>query len=232
MLVVNDAAGVTFTIAGSAQSTPVFSGLCPGAYVVTMSDANGCTAQSAGLITSPPVVIPSFTYSPDTIFTNNTEVHFLNLSSSNAVTFSWTFGEEGGSPVEHPVYTFPGGLGGLYDICLTATDANGCSNTACTPLPIYDLLTVHVPNAFTPNGDGFNDDFLPIFNLPQVKDYQFFVFNRWGELIFNTNLPGKPWDGSYGGVVSQVDVYVWKLSCKDALSGDLIERIGHVSIVR
>ncbi|MCB0767717.1 MAG: gliding motility-associated C-terminal domain-containing protein [Flavobacteriales bacterium] len=232
VLVVNDAAGVTFTIAGSAQSTPVFSGLCPGAYVVTMSDANGCTAQSAGLITSPPVVIPSFTYSPDTIFTNNTEVHFLNLSSSNAVTFSWTFGEEGGSPVEHPVYTFPGGLGGLYDICLTATDANGCSNTACTPLPIYDLLTVHVPNAFTPNGDGFNDDFLPIFNLPQVKDYQFFVFNRWGELIFNTNQPGKPWDGSYGGVVSQVDVYVWKLSCKDALSGDLIERIGHVSIVR
>ncbi|HNU55652.1 MAG TPA: gliding motility-associated C-terminal domain-containing protein, partial [Flavobacteriales bacterium] len=232
VLVVNDASGVIFSIAGNTQSSPVFNGLCPGAYIVTMTDANGCTAQSAGLITSPPAVVPSFTYSPDTIFTNDTEVHFLNLSSSNAVTFSWTFGEDGSSEVEHPVHTFPGGLGGLYEVCLTATDANGCSNTVCTPLPIFDLLAVHVPNAFTPNGDGVNDDFLPIFNLPQVKEYQFFVFNRWGELIFNTDQPGKPWDGSYGGVVSQVDVYVWKLSCKDALSGDPIERIGHVSIVR
>jgi len=93
------------------------------------------------------------------------------------------------------------------------------------------VLAVHVPNAFTPNGDGINDEFLPIFNVPQVKDYEFLVFNRWGEQIFGTDLPGKPWDGSYGGVVSQVDVYVWKLICKDAITGELIERIGHVTIV-
>ncbi|MGV3638318.1 MAG: gliding motility-associated C-terminal domain-containing protein, partial [Flavobacteriales bacterium] len=230
-LVVNDAAGVTFTVDGISQSSPLFSDLCPGAYLVVMTDANGCIAQSAGVVASPPPVIPSFTYSPDTIVVTNAEVEFLNLSSSNAVSFAWNFGEEDSSTAENPTYTFPGVLGAIYNVCLTAYDANGCSNTACTPIPIYDVLAVHVPNAFTPNGDGFNDEFLPIFNIPQVKDYEFLVFNRWGEQIFGTDLPGKPWDGRYGGVSSQVDVYVWKLKCKDAITGDLIERIGHVTIV-
>ncbi|MBL7954933.1 MAG: gliding motility-associated C-terminal domain-containing protein, partial [Flavobacteriales bacterium] len=230
-LVVNDADGVSFTVNGVTQASPLFNGLCPGTYLVVMTDANGCIAQSAGVVASPPPVIPSFTYSPDTIVVTNAEVNFLNLSSSNAVSFAWTFGEEDESTAENPTYTFPGVLGAIYNVCLTAYDANGCSNTACLPIPIYDVLAVHVPNAFTPNGDGINDEFLPIFNVPQVKDYEFLVFNRWGEQIFGTNLPGKPWDGRYGGVVSQVDVYVWKLICKDAITGDLIERIGHVTIV-
>ncbi len=230
-LVVNDAEGVSFIVNGITQASALFNGLCPGAYLVVMTDANGCIAQSAGVVASPPPVIPSFTYSPDTIVVTNAEVNFLNLSSSNAVSFAWTFGEEDASTAENPTYTFPGVLGAIYNVCLTAYDANGCSNTACLPIPIYDVLAVHVPNAFTPNGDGINDEFLPIFNVPQVKDYEFLVFNRWGEQIFGTDLPGKPWDGSYGGVVSQVDVYVWKLICKDAITGELIERIGHVTIV-
>ncbi|TXI81460.1 MAG: T9SS type B sorting domain-containing protein, partial [Flavobacteriales bacterium] len=227
-----DPEGYSYTINNDTQSASLFNGLCAGTYVVTMTNANGCIARSTALIASPPPVVPSFTYSPDTIFTSNTEVRFLNLSSSNAVSFTWAFGDDGVSLSEHPTHTFPGGLGGTYDVCLTATDANGCSNTVCSPLFIHDLLAVFVPNSFTPNGDGLNDEFLPIFNLPQVKDYQFLVFNRWGERIFGTDQPGKPWNGSYGGVASQVDVYVWKLTCKDALSGDLIERIGHVTIVQ
>jgi len=231
-LAVNDPDGALYTVSGITQASPYFTGLCAGPYLVTMTDANGCVAQAAGVVASPPYVVPSFTYSPDTIITTNPEVSFLNLSSTNAVSFSWTFGTLGNSTATNPTYTFPGGLGGVYEVCLTASDANGCTVTACTPLPVYDVLNVYVPNAFSPNGDGFNDEFLPIFNLPQVKDYQFMVFNRWGEQIFGTNLPGKPWDGSYGGVVSQVDVYVWKLICKDALTGELIERVGHVSVVR
>ena len=148
---------------------------------------------------------------------------------------SWKANERPAPPPAHHLAAVgldPGGLGGVYEVCLTAADANGCAQTICTPLAVHDLLMVFVPNAFSPNGDGFNDEFLPIFNLPQVKDYQFMVFNRWGEQIFGTDQPGKPWDGGYGGVVSQVDVYVWKLSCKDALSGEPIERVGHVTIVK
>ncbi|MBX2973439.1 MAG: gliding motility-associated C-terminal domain-containing protein [Flavobacteriales bacterium] len=232
-LVVQDPEGALYTVAGTTQATPLFTGLCPGPYVVVMADANGCVARSAGVIASPPPVVPSFTYSPDTIIITNPEVTFLNLSSSNAVSFTWTFGDLGTSTEEHPTYTFPGSLGDVYEVCLTAADANGCAMTVCTPLPVHDVLAVFVPNAFSPNGDGHNDVFLPIFNLPpQAKDYQFMVFNRWGERIFDTDQPGKPWDGGYGGVASQVDVYVWKLTCKDGLTGEPIEHVGHVTIVK
>jgi gliding motility-associated-like protein len=232
ILVVADPDGVSYILSGNSQTDPTFNSLCPGIHTVMMIDANGCTAEMEGLITSPPPVIPSFTYSPDTILANGTEVHFANLSSPNAVTFNWVFGDGDTSPIEQPVHSYPQGLGGVYEVCLVATDLNGCRDTVCAPLIIHDLLAVHVPNAFTPNGDGVNDVFLPVLNVPRVKDYQFMVFNRWGELIFGTERPGEPWDGAYQGVVSQVDVYVWRLTCKDALSGDLIEKVGHVSIVR
>ena len=65
-----------------------------------------------------------------------------------------------------------------------------------------------------------------------MVDYKFMVFDRWGEQIFGTDLPGKPWNGDYSDVTSKTEVYVWKLVCRDQLSGDLIERIGHVTLLK
>ncbi|MBL7952808.1 MAG: gliding motility-associated C-terminal domain-containing protein [Flavobacteriales bacterium] len=224
--------GVWFIIQGSSQTSPIFSGLCAGEHHFIMGDADGCTASGTAIVLSPPPVVAGFTFSPDTILISDPAVHFVNTSSVNAVSFAWNFGNAGTSTEENPAFVFPDGQADIYEVCLTARDANGCPHQVCLPLPIYDVLLVHVPNAFSPNGDGHNDEFLPVFNLPQVKDYQFMVFNRWGERIFGTDLPGKPWDGGYSGVRSQVDVYVWKLTCKDALSGEPIERVGHVTIVQ
>ena len=206
--------------------------LCAGAYSVIMVDTNGCIANSSGVILSPPPVIPAFAFAPDTVFVDDPTVDLVNLSSPNAITFNWSFQDLGTSTERSPTFTFPNGLGGVYTVCLTAFDANGCSNEICLPIQVFDLLQVSVPNAFSPNGDGINDDFLPIFNLPWVVDYKFMVFNRWGEQIFGTDLPGKPWNGDYSDVTSQTEVYVWKLICRDQLSGDLIERIGHVTLLK
>ena len=231
-LTIVDVEGVVFGLGNSLQPDNTFHGLCAGAYPVTMVDAQGCIATSIGMVPSPPPVIASFVYSPDTIFVDDTEVDFINNYSPNAVTFSWAFADLGTSTDRSPTFFFPSGLGAVYTVCLTAADANGCSNEICFPVPIFDLLMVNVPNAFTPNGDGINDDFLPIFNLPWVVDYKFMVFNRWGEQIFGTDQPGKPWNGSYSDVVSKEEVYVWKLICRDHLSGELIERIGHVTLLK
>jgi gliding motility-associated-like protein len=231
-ITVVDPEGVLFTTLGSQQTSPTFTGLCAGDHPFIMTDEDGCTASASATITSPPPVIAGFTFLPDTIFISDPAVTFLNTSSGNAVSFTWTFGNAGTSTERNPSFLFPDRQADIYEVCLTARDANGCPNQVCLPLPIYDVLLVYVPNAFSPNGDGRNDVFLPVFNLPQVKDYQFMVFNRWGEQIFGTDQPGKPWDGGYSGVSSQVDVYVWKLTCKDALSGEPIERVGHVTIVK
>jgi len=231
-LSVIDPEGIGYTLQGNTQNTNTFTGLCAGTYVVTMSDANGCVAISSGLVPSPPPVIADFLFSPDTVFVDAPYVDFTNLSSTNSVTFIWDFGGEGSSNEASPSFNFPGGLGGTYTVCLTAMDVNGCADDTCAVITVLDRLLVFVPNSFTPNGDGVNDGFLPIFNTDAVVDYKFLVFNRWGEEIFNTELPGKPWNGDYSNVSSKEEVYVWKLTAKDKYSGDLIEKIGHVTLLR
>ena len=118
-------------------------------------------------------------------------------------------------------------------ICLTVTDDNGCPDEYCAPIEIFDVLLVHVPNAFTPNGDDENDGFCPIFNLPwAVENYEFMIFNRWGELIHESKVIHAEWDGWYRSEVVKEDVYVWKMKCRDKLTHEVIERIGHVTVLK
>jgi gliding motility-associated-like protein len=231
-IVVVDPAGTLFSLNGSDfQPTNLFGNLCPGDFTVWMQDANGCVASASATIGSPPPVIAGFTQGPDTLFIDQTLASFTNTSSSNATNFVWDFGTGEGSTSVSPSYAFPGGLGGTYTVCLTALDANGCSDSVCAIVPVLDRLLVFVANAFTPNGDGFNEGFKPIFNLPHVADYEFMVFDRWGERIFNSRSLDEAWNGTYGGTLVESEVYVWKLTCRDQFTGELIERLGHVSVL-
>ncbi|MHB1279070.1 MAG: T9SS type B sorting domain-containing protein, partial [Bacteroidia bacterium] len=68
-----------------------------------------------------------------------------------------------------------------------------------------------VPDAFTPNGDGINDQFRPVFEGVERENYHFRVYNRWGELIFDTGDIDEAWDGTFKGVMSESEVYVWQV---------------------
>ncbi len=114
---------------------------------------------------------------------------------------------------------------------LTVTDANGCSASdqiEITANYIEEPL-VYVPNAFTPDGDGTNDTFFPTMSLTP-KEYSFQIFNRWGQLIFDSSSPGEVWDGSQ----LKSDIYVWRLKATfyDEQLLTPYEAIGHVTLVR
>ena len=118
-------------------------------------------------------------------------------------------------------------------VCLTATDDNGCPDTYCEPILVFDLLDVFVPNAFTPNDDDINDGFRPIFNRDHgIENYRFMVFNRWGEELFSTEVIDATWNGNYSGLRSKTEVYVWKVRYRDAYTGELYDRIGHVTLLK
>lgn len=73
-------------------------------------------------------------------------------------------------------------------------------------------VSIFVPTAFSPNGDGINDTFFPFFNAKFiVKTYELTVFNRWGNLIFKTNDVNTPWDGTFNGATLPNDTFVWQL---------------------
>lgn len=91
----------------------------------------------------------------------------------------------------------------------------------------------YFPNAFTPNNDGLNDLFKPVFSEFTNKDYLLMIFNRWGDVIFSTNDITQGWNGRYkdSSKDAQQDVYVYKLFAIDKYGIEL-EKVGHVSLVR
>ena len=229
-----DGQGVLFSLDGGDtwSSSNIISGLCAGGYTVTMQDANGCLASAPASIGSPDPVIANFYAAPDSLNVTNTLVSFTNLSG-NAETFVWDFAGLGTSLEGEPSFTFPDALGGTYTVCLTATNSNGCTDSICHPVVILDELYVNVPNAFTPNDDGINEGFCPIFNVPAFADeYGFMIFDRWGLLIFESTTIGEHWNGQLNSVEVQEDVYVWKMHCRDIITKEVYDMIGHVTVLR
>lgn len=107
------------------------------------------------------------------------------------------------------------------------TDVNGCRIT--DQVTVFVNGTLYVPNTFTPDGDGINDGFVAL--ATEVKDYQLRVFNRWGEEIFASARLEDPWDGTFHGVRSPIDTYVWRIDLTE-LNGKKRTVFGHVNLVR
>lgn len=110
---------------------------------------------------------------------------------------------------------------------LHTTDDNGCYNSDTVFVRLDGVL--YVPNAFTPDDDGLND----LFDVKglDIESYRLFIFNRWGELIFESNDLNYKWDGTYKNKLVQIDTYVWKVMYTD-FQKNYFEKIGHVSIIR
>ncbi|MCB9193921.1 MAG: gliding motility-associated C-terminal domain-containing protein [Flavobacteriales bacterium] len=136
---------------------------------------------------------------------------------------AWSTGAQGASiHVDQPgTYTVQ-----VSSDCGVAIDSVHVILIACGPY-------IHVPNAFTPDGDGHNDQFLPVID-GDLLDYTFDIFDRWGERIFTSTVPGEAWDGTVGGAPVPDGVYVWQLHYK-ALAHDGVKQdrmIGHVTLLR
>lgn len=109
----------------------------------------------------------------------------------------------------------------------TVTDENGCTNYATVPIEFEPII--YVPNAFTPDGDSFNNEFRAIAH--NIKDFKMYIFNRWGELIHTMDDLNDSWDGSYNGSLVLDDVYVWQIVYTDLNDIDH-ELRGHVTLLK
>jgi gliding motility-associated-like protein len=139
---------------------------------------------------------------------NGSPISFSNLSSNSNV-WNWDFGDQTSSSDESPFhnYTQPG----VYTIKLTASNQYGCADslTKQNYIYIYPTPKVFVPNAFTPNGDGQNDVLTPF--VSGSKYFDFMIFNRWGEKVFQTDNPNFGWDGTFKGDKAPFGVYIYHL---------------------
>ena len=215
----------------------------PGCYnVILVSEfVNGCkdSIPRSNIVCVNPVPKADFDWGPKNATVIEPFIEFDD-KSINATSLVWNF-DRGAVPItssdENPFVTFTSSEKGVYNVCLMATNG-ACFNEICKDVTILDNFSVFVPNAFTPDGDGLNDVFFPNGkshdNLEGLDQYGFMIFNRWGELIWETTTPYQPWDATdqkTGNVVMQ-DVYVWKVNAWDHVEGTLKTYYGHISVLR
>ncbi|MES2568268.1 MAG: PKD domain-containing protein [Bacteroidota bacterium] len=224
----------------SSAQNPVHIYTTPGTYsvILTVSTTGGCTNNTdltPIIIYARPYPVASFTVN-QTIFNLPYDELICTNLSTGAVSYNWSFGDGGTSTAVHPHYNYT--TVGFYDIQLIATSPFGCSDTAVVKIATdADLI---FPNAFTPNEDGTNDGYYIPGSLDNdiffpyasgVVEYKFQVFNRWGELIFETEDFKQGWNGYYRGKICQVGVYVWKAYVK-LNNGKIFNLTGDVTLLR
>lgn len=184
-------------VSGGNTSSPTVN--AAGTYTLTVTSANSCTAIDSVVISSAPAPLASFASNPATGVAPLT-VSFSN-TSQNANTFMWLFGDGQSSILLNPtdIYT----TAGTYNVLLIASDNNFCPDTATTTIIVLDNYSLIIPNIFTPNGDGFNDQFRVIGT--GVSEINTKVFDRWGLKLAEWNNLGESWDGYTTSGVKEAD---------------------------
>jgi gliding motility-associated-like protein len=146
--------------------------------------------------------------------------------------FAWDFGDGGVSFVVNPRHIY--GNAGSYVICLYGENQFGCPDSMCKALTITVVVVsdsgiIDLPNAFTPNGDNNNDFF--VVRGRDIEKMHLKIFNRWGELVFESRDPLIGWDGTYKDEPQEMEVYDWLLNAT-LRSGEHIFKKGNVTLLR
>lgn len=189
-------------------------------YQVTVSDAFGC--EDVASVTVDLFPEPWVYAGQDFAIEYGEQAQLGAQSGPGALLWTpdlWITCTDCPSPVVFPEVST------LYTVEIT--DANGCRATD----DVFVIIngTLYVPNTFTPDGDGVNDTFFAL--ATEVKEFRMYVFNRWGEKIYEAADLDDPWDGTYSGTPSPIDTYVWRVDMQE-LNGEKHVVFGHVNLVR
>jgi gliding motility-associated-like protein len=159
---------------------------------------------------------------------------FINNSTGITIsTWNWIFGDGTTNDQQVPPdHLFPQtGEETKYIVTLVVGNSFGCTDTATQVIDVLKSCFIAVPGAFTPNGDGVNDYLYPL-NALKAVDLQFKVYNRWGQMVFETTNWLVKWDGTMGGRPQPAGAYAWFLSYTDSDTGKRIFQKGTSLLIR
>ncbi|MNU48414.1 PKD domain protein [compost metagenome] len=209
----------------------------PGTYTVSITSVsdNGCVYSNTFtnmIVVDGPTANFHISPNPTTIFEPN--VMLNNSSSTDVVNYSWLI--QGGAPatssLENVNVDFPEGIVGNYNVTLIVTNANGCVDSITKIVQVLSDVILYAPNTFTPDGDELNQ--MWFLHIDGIDIYQFGlkIFNRWGEVIWESHDPKAAWDGTYQGEIVPYGAYSWILETREIISDKKYTFNGHINVIR
>ncbi len=225
--------------AAGLNTQPVFSNLTSGDYTIVVQDANGCETTLSQTLSAPQEITVELSHSGDPIAAQTLVLGdsirltaLVNIPSDQIASILWTPAIPGctdcTSAFVTPLTTT------TYQVLVT--DLNGCTATDQLTISLSRRLRLYIPNAFSPNDDGYNDRFYINAGEDISVIRSFRVWDRWGNMLFErqnfeANDPEFGWDGKARGKVMTPAVYVYSIEF-ELLNGEVLKEKGEVSLVR
>ena len=177
-----------------------------------------------------PAPIADFTFSPRELNIFENVANFVD-ASTDAVGWNWNFDNDGFSNEQNPSFAFPDT--GLQVVTLIVTHESGCQDSLTQFIDVRPVVRYFLPNAFTPNFDDINDFFLGNGIFDGMSGFQMTIWNRYGELIFETNNPTEGWNGKKRNVGkdSPMGVYVYQVTFSGP-RGEPFNYKGYATLIR
>lgn len=202
-----------------------------------VTNSVGCkdTLLQSSILTVYPTPEASFSFQPQTLTTLEFTTQFNN-QSVNSDEWDWDFGDL--TPIdndENPEHSFPNDAAGQYTVTMTAYNyGRSCSDQTQAIVKVDEVVIFYVPNTFTPDGDEFNETWKPVFYSGyDIYDFHMTLFNRWGEIIWESYDASKGWNGHYGnGGLVEDGAYVWQVEFKEISSDKKQTHRGHVTVLK
>jgi len=194
---------------------------------LTMVDANNKISKAEKQVIVNPKPIADFDYETTDFHCHNSSICF-NANEPN-LKFRWNFGDSKISTEENPKHTYF--RKGHYNVKLMAENEFGCADSTQKQVYVMRAYNLLAPNAFSPNGDGQNDTWMPIALLNSDKVFDLKIVDANGLVVFNTNNPSNSWDGSIanGARAKSGDIFFWIAVVKDE-TGNMNEYGGSIVI--
>jgi gliding motility-associated-like protein len=205
-----------------------------GIYTVSIAVTSpiGCFTDTVffDLIEVLPSPTAGFSFTPGQL-SNLEPTLFITDESLEAQSWNYDLGATGKSFDPNPVFTFPDT--GLQVIRQIVTHESGCTDTLERIVDVVPIVTYFLPNAFSPNGDGVNDGYRGEGIMEGARDFRFQVWNRYGEVIFETNDPYEPWNGRKGnvGALAPEGVYIVYVNYVTP-RGQPVKLTGYATLIR
>lgn len=200
---------------------------------VSFTSANGCQVDTSFTsVTVYGLPTAQFTVNPTapTIYDANVQ---LTNTSLNYATSEWFILGDTLTTTDASINLTNSNTDSSITACLVVTNDNQCTDTICDIIDIINDLYLFVPNTIILDGWSDNAVFKPVTNYFHPDYYHMYIFNRWGELLFETEDVNGSWDGTYNGVIVPDGVYVWKITGAPLNNeADLKEYHGHVTVLK
>ena len=212
------------------QQSNVFNNVAPGNYNVTVKNAAGCVSTATSVTVNAVAATPTGTITPANASICEGKTQLLKATGGTSYQWKRNGADIPGATSANYVAT----LDGTYSVAIISGDCVGkASNTSsikvqsCVPV---SQTRVFVPEAFTPDKNNRNDHLQPYFhNITELKYFK--VFNRWGQMVFQTSIIGEGWNGEIKGIPQPTETYSWTLECVDN-NRKLIKQSGTTILVR